>query len=458
MAVKSEPIKVKAVQCTKCAGPIEIRAPHLISSVACPSCGTVLDAKDPNLAILHEHQRRMVHKPLIPLGAKGKLKGEMFLCIGFLRRRTTVEGVNYDWSEYLLYNPFKGFRWLVEYQGHWVSSKLAHVTPKPLGFEGGAESYEFLGSTYKHFQSVSAKVVFVAGEFYWQVQVGETALCSDYVCPPHILSKERVEKEETWSIGDYVDGKDVWEAFRLEGDAPEPVGVAAAQPSPLGDEMEKVLPLVWAFVIAACVLQILFGVISQNKQAFTQSFDYQQKSSVSQPQPTDPSTGSTTPTTSGSGEIEKWKITDYFELTGRSCNLVVKTQADVDNHYLYNHYVLINEKTEKALDFGREVGYYRGSDSDGPWSEGSKVDEVTVPNVPAGKYYMLIEPQSDQQRVEYSVTVRRDVVELWPLMLALLFLVIPPAMLKYRQWSFEVERWKESDHPLIASGESSDDD
>ena len=27
--------------------------------------------------------------------------------------------MSYDWYEYLLYNPYNGFRYLTEYQGHW---------------------------------------------------------------------------------------------------------------------------------------------------------------------------------------------------------------------------------------------------------------------------------------------------------------------------------------------------
>ncbi len=30
-----------------------------------------------------------------------------------------MEGVAYSWHEYVLFNPYKGFRYLTEYDGHW---------------------------------------------------------------------------------------------------------------------------------------------------------------------------------------------------------------------------------------------------------------------------------------------------------------------------------------------------
>ncbi|MBI4861806.1 MAG: DUF4178 domain-containing protein [Candidatus Riflebacteria bacterium] len=459
-ATKAPPVQVKSVKCTKCAAPLEIRAPQSIQTVACGSCGAVLDAKHPDLTILSQYASRIKYKPLIPLGTKGRLKGEQFMCIGFLRRRTTVEGVNYDWSEYLLYNPYKGFRWLTEYQGHWTSVKAAHVTPKlvPSSLSGGAGApqgdYEVLGNVYKHFQSVVAQVIFVVGEFYWEVKVGERAECSDYVSPPNILSRESSENEITWSIGDYTTGKDVWEAFSLPGEPPAVTGVAAAQPSPHAETLATMGRDFWTFAAILVVLQILFAFTSADKKVFSQGLHFS-KSSKAAPVASMPSTDGTTATT----EVDtRSKVSDYFDIDGRTCNVVIKTAAAIDNHWMFNQYALINEKTQTAYNCERELEYYHGRDSDGPWSEGSKTDEVTIPGVPAGRYFVYVYPDSDQDEVDFSLVVYRDVLQWWPLFLGLFFLAIPPLWVKYRQWSFEVERWKESDHPLITSGEGSSDD
>ena len=79
------------------------------------------------------------------------------------------------------------------------------------------------------------------GEFPWQVRVGESAEVTDYVSPPRVLSSEQTGNEVTWSMGEYMSGKDVWKAFRLPGSAPDAVGVYENQPSPLSAETQKYL-------------------------------------------------------------------------------------------------------------------------------------------------------------------------------------------------------------------------
>ncbi len=37
-----------------------------------------------------------------------------------MRRRVRYYGVDYEWSETLLWSPFLGYRWLLEYNGHWT--------------------------------------------------------------------------------------------------------------------------------------------------------------------------------------------------------------------------------------------------------------------------------------------------------------------------------------------------
>jgi hypothetical protein len=126
----------------------------------------------------------------------------------------------------------------------------------------------------------------------------------------------------------------------------------------------------------------------------------------------------------------------------------VKTAAAVDNHWLYAGYALINEQTGTAYDFGREISYYHGVDGGESWSEGSQSDEVVLSSIPAGRYYLRIEPQSDVPRIGYTVEVRRDEPQLWAMFLVFGLLFMPPLVLGIRQHSFEVRRWAESDHPM----------
>src|SRR5258708_4627355 len=91
----------------------------------------------------------------------------------------------------------KGIRYLSEYNGHWNDISICKMLPTADG--GGAN---YLGETYKHFQSAEAGTDFVLGEFPWQVRVGEKAAVTDYVHPPRVLSSEKLDKELIWSIGE----------------------------------------------------------------------------------------------------------------------------------------------------------------------------------------------------------------------------------------------------------------
>ncbi len=159
---------------------------------------------------------------------------------------------------------------------------------------------------------------------------------------------------------------------------------------------------------------------------------------------------------SGEPKGEASFVTNPFDLDGRTSNVEVLTSASVDNSWIYLNYALINQDTGQAWDFGREVSYYHGYDSDGSWTEGSQKDTVIVPSVPAGHYYLRIEPEVDPKHppIAYSVEVKRDVPVLGFFGIALLALLLPAIAITWRSINFERMRWAESDHPPIKIGNS----
>ncbi|MBI3893106.1 MAG: DUF4178 domain-containing protein [Candidatus Wallbacteria bacterium] len=436
-APSAEAPQVKALRCTSCAAPIELRAPDVTERVACSYCGSVLDARDPELAILQKFDRQVRYQPLIPLGRRGQVRGETMEAIGMQRRRVTVEGVNYEWSEYLLWNPYKGFRFLAEYNGHWNYIRTTKEQPKVKADSSG-ECCEYLGKTFRHFQTASASTVLVVGEFNWEVRVGETAKVTDFVCPPLILSREYLSSELTWSLGEYLSPESVWEAFKLPGHPRETTGVAPTQPWAYEEryqERKQLWPLACAAVFCLHVFFML--IVNAGTTAHSQHF------------------------TVSPGDVEKTKLTDVFELKGRTCDVSVRIGTNLQNSWAYFNMALINEETNVALDFGREVSFYDGHDSDGYWSEGDRNDECFLPSVPPGRYYLLMEPEPANVSVAWDVSIERDVTMHRHLFLALIVLCIPGFWLWYRRRSFEYQRWLESDHPmepLVKFGGGDDDD
>jgi uncharacterized protein DUF4178 len=390
----------------------------------CGHCGAVLDARDPDARLIARYEQTKV-TPLIALGTRGHFESAPFEVIGYLVRRTTGDEV-YTWFELLLYNPTLGFRWLVQYHGHWTLLTTAPGVPSTHG-----RSAQYLGQTYAHFSTATAEVAAVAGEFPWEVKVGERAVVQDWVAPPKTLSCERTAQETTWSVGEYVDGTTVWQAFGLPGAPPDRIGVGACQPSPYAGRSGKIARLLMGFALAAVAIHIVFLIAAQQRLVLDLPGEYQ-------PQAPESAT----------------VVSEPFTLGGRTSNVRVDVSTTVANNWVYFNLSLVNDVTGVARSVGREVGYYSGRDSDGAWTEGSTWDRVYLPSVPAGTYLLVVEPEGPQH-IAWRVRVTRDVPRpLW-LWLALALLVVPPAWMWLRHLSFESRRWSESDH---AGGSSSADD
>ncbi|MBV9775194.1 MAG: DUF4178 domain-containing protein, partial [Gemmatimonadetes bacterium] len=231
---EEEPQRVagtRALNCPNCGAGVTIRDPEHSLNVVCNSCESVLDAKSPGLRVLQTFQGKQKVKPLIPLGTTGTWKGKEYQILGLQERGIRVENVWYRWREYLLHNRELGYRYFTEYHGHWNDVVPLKTLPEE-GREGGKPSAKLHDETFRHFQTATAETSYVMGEFPWEVRVGDKVVAADYVAPPRMLSSETTDEERTWSLGEYVPGERIWEAFRLEGKPPTKRGVFANQPSP----------------------------------------------------------------------------------------------------------------------------------------------------------------------------------------------------------------------------------
>jgi hypothetical protein len=439
---------VRSLTCPKCGAPLTIRAGDLTVTVVCGHCNSVLDAKDPSLKILQTFEAKKHALQRIPLGARGTWRGAVREVIGYQIRTINVEAIDYSWSEYLLFNPYEGFRYLTEYNGHWNDVILLKTLPtvyKGGGWGGDKPYADVLGERFTHFQTAKATTTYVIGEFPWQVRVGEAAEVSDYVDPPRVLSSERTKDETTWSMGEYATGDRIWQAFNLPGDPPERTGVYANQPSPYRPAVGGMWKGFAAFATALLLLAIWRLGYSPRPVVFQHDYRYV-------PPKVPPS---------DSEAAAAAFVTDTFTIGGRTSDLELSVDANLRNSWIYFDFALINDSTGTAYDFGRELSFYYGSDQDGPWTEGSNHDRALIPTVPGGRYYVRVQPQgqpvgaplrfggiehADLSAVTYTLRLRRDVPWATAYVIALLLLVVPPVFLVTRNMSFEHARWQESDY------------
>jgi Domain of unknown function (DUF4178) len=423
--------KPHTLACPNCGGPVERRGFGYSMTVVCPQCLTVLDTSTPLLQILQKIEKEESRRtPMIPLGSRGDLKGTvpqggLFEVIGFQTRAVMEDGESFEWEEYLLFNPYQGFRYLTQYDGHW--NFVIPLEPLPANpNQRGLSPVFYDNLVYKHFSGGEATTTFVLGEFPWRAKVGDQVMSHDYINPPYVLSSEATDGEIVWSRGEYVPGAAIWKVFQLPGSAPRAHGVYLNQTSPMGGKVSAIWANFGAMLALLLGLAIFFAVFSRNETVFRSSYSF---SSVQKGEPS--------------------FVTGDFDLTGRPASLEVALNTDLDNNWTYFNFALVNEDTGQAYDFGREVSYYHGADSDGSWDEGSRNSSVLIPAVKPGKYYLRVEPEMDAGAVSYQLTLRHDVPNFTWFWIAAVLLLLPPIFYTIRARSFETQRWMNSDHPPI---------
>jgi hypothetical protein len=366
--------------------------------------------------------------PWLPLGSKGKLHEIDWEVIGYLRRKTTCDGIDYCWDEYLLFNAEQGFAWLSEYQGHW---NYARTLSDPPSVSRGALKFKRNKEEYKLFSSGEARVVYVVGEFYWRVSVGETCLLEDYICPPQMLSREVTKKEAGWSQAEYLEPEDLCAAFKITAPAPKRIGVYANQPNPLIDRHKKMCGMFWKMALLATAVQLVFFFLLASQVVFKQRVVL---SPIAE---------------------EATVTTQEFALKSRARSLLVRHSTDVDNNWLALTTTLVEKTTGEAYLGTQEISHYKGVDDGESWSEGSKDDAMVFKNIPAGTYYLAVEYELGKDRsnaVSDTVEVVRNPIGWSNYVLVLIFLMIFPLISRWRRNAFETKRWSESD----IAGESSE--
>ncbi|MCC9004069.1 MAG: DUF4178 domain-containing protein, partial [Candidatus Competibacter sp.] len=428
-------IRAESFQCPGCGSALTVRAKGRTETLACGTCGSIIDITDPNLRILSKFQSRIQYEPVIPLGTRGTLDNTEYEAIGYLRRMVTVEGIDYEWSEYLLFHREQGFRWLVEYNGHWSLVRTTTEPPLVTGYgTQGRATYQ--DRTYRHFQTTKAKVSYVLGEFYWRVQVGERCEIRDYIAPPFQLSLELTDQEAIWSQAEYVEPETVKTAFALAAPLPARIGVGTNQPSPYAAQRSKFRRLFGLFLSLLILGQIVTLSLSSDQRVHQQTLLFD----------------ATTQDKTLTGEP--------FALSGRTSNIVIRAETNLNNNWIYLDLALIERDTGASHAIGREISYYQGVDEGERWSEGTAGDEAVLSEIPAGIYHLSVEGElpPGSPTVTCTLTVFRDVPSWANFFLALLGLLIVPFVFRWRARAYERSRWAESDHGPSGKAEKSDDD
>jgi hypothetical protein len=212
-SVKDE--KARQFNCPHCGAPVTV-ALLTSKSVSCGSCNSVIDLSQGIGGELKSAIQDEPINPLIALGTVGRLQGVAWQVVGFQHRMGVEPGddEHFGWSEYLLYNQKRGFAFLVDSEEGW--SMVRPTTGAPTMARSDAKSAKYLGTEYKLKYSYTAETNYVCGEFYWQVERGQTTQNRDFAAGKRLLSLEQTGSELVWSSGDQVASDLVAKAFGLD--------------------------------------------------------------------------------------------------------------------------------------------------------------------------------------------------------------------------------------------------
>ncbi len=425
---KPRAVAVGKMGCPNCGGSLELNAPDKTERVTCPFCNSLLDVNQGNLKFLHALAK--IENPFVlPIGAEGTFEADAKLkIIGAVVRSVTVEGAQYFWHEYLLYNRNIGFRWLTHSDNHWNFVKP--INAAEVVIVGGQANFN--GTNYKIFQDAPARVEYVQGEFYWRVETGETVRAVDFVAPPLMLSQEITNTEVNWSLGNYLTNAEVEAAFNVS-DLPKPFSVAPNQPFTGGFYIKSGLAMLGGLLLIAALMIPLSGFSSTplNQQIVL------------------PPTASAT--------TAQTVFSQPFELKGNR-NLRITATAPVSNSFADLDIDLINEQNSAIESLNIPIEYYQGSDSDGAWTEGGQTQDATLSSLPGGKYTLRVEGtwQNFGQAMPVTVKIEQNINRGVNFFLAFFALALLPLFGLIRKWSFESKRWSES--MFNTSEESSEED
>jgi hypothetical protein len=384
---------------------------------ACPSCQSQLDVSRADIRLIKQYREAEAWLR-IPLGTRATLKGQLFEVVGAMQR--SVPG--YRWEEYLLFNPYIGFRWLVFDSGHW---NFGAVVRENLQISPGGR-LEYQGKRYARFQSGRPVVDWVVGEFYWRVTTGDRVNSSDYIAPPFMLSLEKTDDEYTWTQLEYLEPEEIKAAFDIP--SPPRDTVAPNQPNAASRAGARIRPVAFAALALAIVFQVITAVRARSNTLLVDVYN------VAHP------------------GVEQ--VYGPFTFDAPFSLNELRASSPLSNNWVELDCSLVNTVTGETREFTNAFSYYTGVDSDGSWSEGDTQDTSLVANIPAGTYNLVVQGASGgdpQNRQSVRLSMTHDVVPWRNFWLAVLAIAVYPLYLAFRAYQIERQRWSESDFSPYSS-------
>jgi hypothetical protein len=219
-------LAARGVECPSCGSALEIRLDST-RSITCHQCKAVVDVSGgvgADLAFYAQDNPDVDGaQPQLPLGASASMAlggpATDWQVVGYVVRCETEDGTDDGegeqafWREYLLYSRSTGFAFLVDAEDGWSWTVPLTGAPQTAG-----DTALWQGRSYTRLYGYGGSIVYVAGEFYWTLERGQTTRNVDYANGRYRLNREQTGQEVTWSAGQTLQADEVARAFKLPPD------------------------------------------------------------------------------------------------------------------------------------------------------------------------------------------------------------------------------------------------
>ena len=407
--------------CPKCKTVIEPRGRAMTLAMTCKSCRLYFRIGEWTKATVEfantEHQA-------LPIGAKGRFDNFLYEVMGFVVKEESK--YKYRWREYLLFNPYRGYAFLSEYNGHWNFVWPIEDDPR---IHVSNQHFRYEDHTYDLYQKYTAQVVYANGEFFFDVvDMTASTVNYEYIAPPFMLAMEQSDDSMLWCKGQYFTRADIASAFSLPtGDLPGQTGMGYTQPFNASFASSALISFTVLVILLTLIIQLVLNNLAEDKIVFQGEFDRTQLAD------------------------QKVLVSPSFTLDAGPQSLEVLVYAPLSNDWFFSQFTLVNENDKTEYNFTKEVEYYSGVDDGTSWSEGSRSGEAFLSRIPAGKYHLNIYPEFSPRNQTFSVVVRRDIPMYSNFFVVCLGFLTFPAFYFIRRHYREQKRWSESDYAPYSS-------
>jgi ribosomal protein S27E len=203
--------KLQALSCPHCGGTVKAVA-GATPVATCASCGSTLDVQGRTAQLIDKGQRAQARMQgaFLEAGDVGVLKGVSWTVLGVMAQSTRSEGETYRWTDYLLFEAKRGFRWLSQPGADADDDAWLFVEPLDVWpARPDAQRAELRGQRFQLKDRYDSRVERVWGSFNWAVRAGDTAACEEFALQRgtpelpqgSVLTCETTAHEQVWSLG-----------------------------------------------------------------------------------------------------------------------------------------------------------------------------------------------------------------------------------------------------------------